>query len=156
MYDDHVREWRRHWLVTLTFAIPGAWPRTETREVIAHTPAELRQIVEWARRTRRVLACRYKPRRELAGDPPSHCPDGHAYHVEGQPYPRYRLDWLACDCGGHVVYICGRYDQHGLCQAEQIEPLLTIECSVEWPPPIDPPVRLGAEMAGVDGAGSVE
>ena len=139
-YDERV-EWRRRWLVTLRTARPGAWPRSDTREIMADTPTQLRHLIEAARADIRVLAYSYRPRRELVGDLPTHCPAGHQYLRHSDVYPLRNRDWLACACGGHAVFICAHSTGTGQCLRERIEPLPAYDCDVTWPRRTHPQTR---------------
>jgi hypothetical protein len=72
----------------------------------AYTPAQLRELLDAARRNPAVLAFPYSQRRELVGEEPTHCGRGHAYLQPGQRYRTVERGWLPCRCGGHVVYDC--------------------------------------------------
>ena len=134
MYDSRVvREWRRYWLVTLRKAIPGSWPRTDTRQVMAETPAQLREIIEGARADIRYLAWTYESHRHLAGDEPTHCPRGHTYRRNAHHLLDVDSRHLVCSCGGHTVYICHEPTEGGECLAELIEPVLLYDCDGQWP-----------------------
>jgi hypothetical protein len=125
-----VREWRRYWLVRVQRAVPGGWPKTEVREQIAETPAELRAMVDEARADPRMLAYRYESRRDLVGDDPTHCGRGHRY---GSSYRDIRRDWLVCGCGGHMAYVCLIDADGAACGDVQIDPPLLYDCDARWP-----------------------
>src|SRR5215469_13989319 len=74
-----VQEWRAVWRVRIRRAVPGSWPRTEVYEKVAHSPAQLRAVLEAARRDPAVLAFPYTQHRELVGEPPQRCRRGHLY-----------------------------------------------------------------------------
>jgi hypothetical protein len=99
-------EWRSVWKVVITYANladNGGYPR---REIIARRPAELRRIVEWARRNPAVVGFPYDRMLERQGERPTACRNGHTY--DGTSLSRARLDWTACACGGHMAYVCVR------------------------------------------------
>lgn len=126
-----VVEWRRYWLVTVRTAIPGGWPRTDSRELVADTPAQLRQIVEAARADVRVLGFRYESRRGLSDDEPTQCPVGHHYRHGDMVYPQLSRDFLNCACGGHVVITCNAPKDGAICGAQSIYPAFAYDCDVD-------------------------
>jgi hypothetical protein len=113
--------------------MPGRWPKTDVHEQVVHTPAELRALLEAARRDPAVLAFPYTQRRELVGDEPDRCRRGHRYAQPGRPYPAVGRGWLQCRCGGHAVYRCQVYQDGRLCDDEQIDPPPSFDCDVSWP-----------------------
>jgi hypothetical protein len=50
-----MREWRAVWHVRIRRSVPGQWPKTDVREQTVHTPAELRALLDAARRARLSL-----------------------------------------------------------------------------------------------------
>jgi hypothetical protein len=133
VYDALVVKWERYWLVTIRTAIPGGWPHTDVREVVAESPAELREIVETARADVRVLGFRYESRRRLVTDDLVACPNGHRFVVEGLPYPQWHKDFINCACGGHAVITCTVHVGGDVCGAQSIEPPPAFDCDVTWP-----------------------
>lgn len=112
--------WVRTWLVTTR--------RTDhihKREQIARTAAELRDLIDEARRDPAVRRWRHEPRRELAGDKPTQCDCGRPYRTAGTlPTPH---DWLACPCGGHFWWRCRE------CGRERVEPPSAYDCRPHRP-----------------------
>jgi len=104
-------------------------------EKVAHSPAQLRAVLEAARRDPTVLAFPYTQHRELVGEPPQRCRRGHLYAQPDQPYPAVGRGWLACSCGGHVVYRCQVSQDGRLCGDELIDPPRSYDCNATWPTP---------------------
>jgi hypothetical protein len=102
-------------------------------ETVAYTPAQLRAVLDAARRDPGVLAFPYIQRRELVGEKPARCRRGHLYARPGQPYPAVERGWLTCSCGGHVVYRCQVSHDGRPCYDEQIDPPLSYDCDTIWP-----------------------
>jgi hypothetical protein len=113
-------EWVRNWVV-----ITRSDDKVAKREQVAATVAELRVLLEAARADPAVWHVRHEPRRELVGDPPTHCACGSEYRTRGSlPTPH---EWLPCPCGGHFWWGCRE------CPAERIEPPLAHDCQPHWP-----------------------
>jgi hypothetical protein len=70
-------EWCRRWEVELRWRAGLEGPRVAVRRV--ESPAQLRAVVQWARKHPDVTVVRYRAVRELIGEPPTHCRYGHAY-----------------------------------------------------------------------------
>lgn len=99
-------------------------------EQIAHTPAELRELIDTARADPLVWHHHVDSQRRLVGDEPTHCTCGTAYRTAGSwPTPH---DWLDCPCGGHFWWGCRD------CDAEQIEPPLAYDCRPHHPRKLGP------------------
>jgi hypothetical protein len=109
-------------------AIRGGWPRTDTRQVIAETPTELRAIIEAARADARYLAWTYESTRHLTGDQPTACPKGHSYPRNAHHMLDVDTRSLVCSCGGHTVYICHHHTDASECLADHIEPTIHCDC----------------------------
>ena len=131
--NEWVREWRVVWHVRIRRAVPGAWPKTDTYKKLAYTPAQLRAVLDAARRDPAVLGFPYTQRRELVGEEPEHCRRGHSYAQPGQPYRACTMRWLPCSCGGHEVLVCEVPQDGRLCGDEQIDPAPSDDCDVTWP-----------------------
>lgn len=91
----------------------------------ASTVAELRALIDVARRDPAVWHVRYESRRELVGDKPTHCVCGRDYRTAGSGATPH--EWLACRCGGHFWWGCSE------CPAERVEPPLAYDCEPHWP-----------------------
>jgi hypothetical protein len=100
-------EWCSVWRIMIEYARLGDNGGYPYREVIARTPTELRRIVEWARRSPKVVGFPYSRVLERQGEQPADCRNGHSY--DGPSLIRARFDWTACPCGGHMAYVCATY-----------------------------------------------
>jgi hypothetical protein len=116
-----VSEWQLVWKVKLEYANLAANGGYLYREVIAETPAQLRRIIEWARRNPAIIAFPYTRIRQQIGERPDHCRQGHDYQA-GSVH-RARVDWNDCLCGGHLVYLCG------FCDDLRIDPPTYHDCT---------------------------
>lgn len=99
--------WVRRWSITITWikAEHSPW-NSRTYQVIVDTPAELRRLVEAARRDRNVVSLPYQSIRSLDGDMPTQCRAGHEY-PKGYSFGASRFrQWLTCFCGGHHAMTC--------------------------------------------------
>jgi hypothetical protein len=102
-----VREWVRQWSITVHWDRADRSPWHTTRyQTHAQTPAELRRLVEAARRDPHVTSFRYQSVRVMIGAAPTHCPAGHPYQVRRVAGRLVSQDWVPCRCGGHHVLIC--------------------------------------------------
>ncbi|MBC9000450.1 hypothetical protein [Micromonospora aurantiaca (nom. illeg.)] len=95
-------EWVRRWEIEVRWrpGLPG--DRLSARRV--DTVAELRQLVAWARANPDITRHQHRTVRELAGDPPAACPNGHPY--DGGSATRAARGWTTCPCGGHLILAC--------------------------------------------------
>src|SRR4051812_50075204 len=102
-----VREWTRHWEITIRFDRAENSPWGTTRfHTHAATPAQLRRLVEAARADPHCIGFPYRPVRVLVGTEPTHCPNGHPY-PQGRVAGRLQHEWTSCRwCGGHLVLFC--------------------------------------------------
>jgi hypothetical protein len=114
--------------------MPGSWPKTDVWEYTVHTPAQLRALLEGARRDPAVLGFPYTQRRELVGEEPDQCQRGHLYAQPDHPYPAVDRRWLQCRCGGHTVLVCQTYQDGQMCGDQQLDPAVSFDCDVAWPP----------------------
>lgn len=115
-------EWRRVWVVkTRSDDAVGK------RELIARTPAELRDLLEQARNDPAVWHVRHESRRELAGVAPVECRNGHSY--KGGSATAVHPDWTPCECGGHMVWRC-RWPG---CRDVRVEPPPDYDCTPRIP-----------------------
>lgn len=119
-------EWRTRWHITIH------WDRAENSPVgvtvverVADTPGQLRQLVERARADPHVVAFPFRAVRELVGDEPAACRNGHGY--AGGSATRPVRDWRRCRCGGHLVIQCRD------CGDVRVEPPVVAECDTrKW------------------------
>lgn len=113
-------EWVRTWLfVTI---------RTDQiakQEQVARTVVELRDMIAEARTDSAVRRWTYQSRRELVGDMPTVCSNGHDISTRGTMAAPH--DWLPCSCGGHW-WICCR-----TCGEEIVEPPPACDCQPHRP-----------------------
>ncbi|SCL35945.1 hypothetical protein GA0070624_5408 [Micromonospora rhizosphaerae] len=73
-------EWRTRWHITIRWDRADNSPAGVTVvERVADTPAELRRLVQRARADPHVVAFPYRQVRELVGDEPQECHNGHGY-----------------------------------------------------------------------------
>jgi hypothetical protein len=109
-------EWRIRWHITVR------WDRAENSpagtvvvERVVDSPADLRRLIERARADPHVVAFPYHPVRQLVGDEPTECGNGHGYG--GGSATRAVRDWWPCCCGGHLVIRCR--DSAGTCESSR-------------------------------------
>lgn len=98
-------EWRTRWQFTIRWDQAANSPVGATIvERVVDSPAELRRLVERARADPHVVAFPYRPVRQLVGDEPAECRNGHGYGGGSATQPV--RGWWACSCGGHLVIRC--------------------------------------------------
>jgi hypothetical protein len=100
------------------------------RQVPTHatTPAELRRLVEAARRDLHVTSFRYTSIRAMVGDEPTQCPAGHPYELRREAGRLVSEDWVPCSCGGHHVKICFV----GGCPSPRLaDPVVAYDCDAD-------------------------
>ncbi|NES14601.1 MULTISPECIES: hypothetical protein [Micromonospora] len=115
-------EWRTRWQITIRWDRADNSPAGVTVvEHVVDSPAELRQLVARARADRHVVAFPYCRVRELVGDEPQHCRNGHSY--VGGSATRPVRDWLPCSCGGHLALRCAR------CPDVRVDPDVSADCN---------------------------
>ncbi|WP_167493125.1 hypothetical protein [Micromonospora ureilytica] len=73
-------------------------------ERVVDSPAELRYLVHRARADPHVVAFPYRQARELVGDEPEACTNGHSF--TGGSATRGVRDWRPCRSGGHLAMWC--------------------------------------------------
>ncbi|MEV4708184.1 hypothetical protein [Actinoplanes sp. NPDC049316] len=117
-------EWERRWSYELRWQPHYRGHGVRSREVA--TVAQLRAVVEWARRNPNVLRCSYKPTDHLVGDQVKMCPDGHSLEAPNpnQPYRMIQqMRMVRCaTCPGHYRTVCPT------CRAPVFDPPLSVEC----------------------------
>ncbi|WP_435586112.1 hypothetical protein [Micromonospora aurantiaca (nom. illeg.)] len=114
-------EWRTRWHITIRWDRADNSPAGVTVvERVVDTPADLGRLVKAARADLHVIALPYRPVRELVGEEPSACLNGHSY--AGGSATRPVRDWLPCCCGGHLVLRCR------LCPDVRVDPVVSPDC----------------------------
>ncbi|MCW3815741.1 hypothetical protein ONA91_14905 [Micromonospora sp. DR5-3] len=114
-------EWRTRWHITIRWDRADNSPASVT--VVEHavdSPAELRHLVQAARADPHVVAFPYRRVRELVGDEPDECHNGHGY-AGGSATTAVR-GWWPCRCGGHLVLRCR------VCADVRVEPGVGADC----------------------------
>ncbi|MEU5931147.1 hypothetical protein [Micromonospora sp. NPDC047187] len=118
-------EWRNRWHITIRWDRGGNRPSGVTViERVVDSPAELRYLVDRARADPHVVAYPYRQIRELVGEKPEVCEEGHPY--AGGSATRPVRGWQPCSCGGHLVLRCR------LCPDVRTDTATDVDCDV-WP-----------------------
>lgn len=112
--------WRRVWTVHTRVDGPDG-----KRSKTATTVAELRALLDAARADPAVWHVRVEEKRELHGDEPTACRNGHGYG--GGSATRVKSDWLVCSCGGHFIHCCS------WCPDVRVTPEPLYDCDVRIP-----------------------
>lgn len=116
-------EWQRRWSDELRWQPHYRGSRVHSRE--AEGVAQLRAVVEWARRNPNVLRYSYKPVDHLVGDQVKVCPAGHSLEAVNpmQPYRMIQqMRMVRCAaCPGHYRTLCPT------CRTPVFDPFLSVE-----------------------------
>jgi hypothetical protein len=120
---EQVSEWQLVWNVKLEYANLADNNGYLYREVIVETPAQLRKVIEWARRNPGIVGFPHTTMRRQVGERPEVCRYDHRYQTTGS-FRRTHVDWSDCGCGGHFVYVCGD------CEDMIIDPPVYDDCTV--------------------------
>lgn len=115
-------EWRRRWEITYRWRQEVAAGRRVNS--IVDTAEQLRACVEWARANPDVESYTVGSRRDMLGERPQRCGNGHGY--AGAAF-RPGLGWRLCDCGGHALYECRTPG----CDDVTVDPPLGSGCEVQ-------------------------
>lgn len=98
-------EWRTRWYITIR------WDRADNSptgvsvvERVVDSPADLGRLIRAARADPHVVAFPYRSTRELVGDEPTECHNGHGYAGGSATWPI--RGWWPCRCGGHLILQC--------------------------------------------------
>lgn len=94
-------EWRRRWEISYRWRREVA-PGRRVNSIV-DTAEQLRACVEWALANPDVESYTVASRRDMVGERPQQCGNGHTYI--GAAF-KPRVDWQLCDCGGHALYRC--------------------------------------------------
>jgi hypothetical protein len=123
-----MRTWVRRWEIVIRWEDAQFSPyRTTTYQAHVDTPAQLRRLVEAARRDSHVTSCRYQSIRVLTGEVPAECRRGHSY--SGGSATRPSESWVGCTCGGHAVSAC-RWPG---CDDHLVDPIPEDDCDPQVP-----------------------
>lgn len=123
-----MHRWARRWEVTITWARPQDSPWHVTRyQTRVDTPAQLRALIEKARADRFVTGMTYPSVREMVGEVPTRCRQGHP--IDGGSATRANQEWMRCGCGGHLVYLCKATG----CGDRLVDPVLEADCERTTP-----------------------
>ena len=90
------------------------------------TPVQLRELLERGAADPLCTGIRHESVREMVGTAPQVCLGG-GHPLEGPSALRAARDWIACSCGGHIVYRCAQ------CPSEVIDPVLLVDCVPAFP-----------------------
>ncbi|MFC0504248.1 hypothetical protein [Micromonospora costi] len=116
-------EWRNRWHFTIRWDRAGnSRAGVTVIERVVGSPAELRHLVDRARADPHVVAFPHRQVRELVGEEPEVCKEGHPY--AGGSATRPVRDWRPCSCGGHLVLRCR------LRPDVRVDPIISADCDV--------------------------